>query len=131
MKSAEFDGLDVWIGLGILLVFVLVLVLVAWIRTWGWNDAEGRGKLRGLALPNGSVRSVLALLIVGGFIVFAFIGRGIVGEGEEFTAVLGAWITLTGTVTGFYFGSRTGQSLPTNATNAVEDKKKAEETAEE
>ena len=111
VEGALFDGRAVAIGLGVLLLFVFALVSIAWIRTWGWNDGESRGKLRGLALPNGSVRSVLALLIVGGFIVFAFIGRGIVGEGDEFTAVLGAWITLTGTVTGFYFGSRTGQTL--------------------
>jgi hypothetical protein len=107
----NFDGRDVLIGLGALLLFVVWLLWRAGKRSWDWNDSEGRAKLRGLAQPNGSVRSVLALLIVGGFILFAFIGKGIVGEGDQFTAILGAWITSTGTVTGFYFGSRTGQTL--------------------
>jgi hypothetical protein len=98
-------------GIGLLFLLAFLVMLIAWIRTWGWNDADGRKKLRGLALPNGTVRSVLALLVVGGFILFAFVGRGIVGDNEQFTAILAAWVTLTGAVTGFYFGSRTGQTL--------------------
>jgi hypothetical protein len=98
-------------GIGLLFLLAFLVMLIAWFRTWGWNDADGRKKLRGLALPNGTVRSVLALLVVGGFILFAFLGRGIVGDNEQFTAILAAWVTLTGAVTGFYFGSRTGQTL--------------------
>lgn len=98
-------------GVGLLFFLAFLVMLIAWIRTWGWNDADGMKKLRGLALPNGTVRSVLALLVVGGFILFAFVGRGIVGDNDQFTAILAAWVTLTGAVTGFYFGARTGQTL--------------------
>lgn len=101
-------------GVGALFFLAVLVMVIAWIRTWKWNDKEGKEKLRGLALPNGTVRSVLALLVVGGFILFAFTGKGIVGDNEQFTAVLAAWVTLTGAVTGFYFGSRTGQTLDAN-----------------
>ena len=110
--TPEFGPWAVALGIGILFFLAVLVMVIAWIRTWGWNDTEGRKKLRGLALPNGTVRSVLALLVVGGFILFAFTGRGIVGDNEQFTAVLAAWVTLTGTVTGFYFGSRVGQPNP-------------------
>jgi len=112
--TPEFGPWAVAIGIGVLFFLAVLVMVIAWIRTWGWNDTEGRKKLRGLALPNGTVRSVLALLVVGGFILFAFTGRGIVGDNEQFTAVLAAWVTLTGAVTGFYFGSRVGQTLDTN-----------------
>jgi hypothetical protein len=112
--TPEFGPWAVALGVGVLFFFAVLVMVVAWIRTWKWNDSEGMGKLRGLALPSGTVRSVLALLVVGGFILFAFTGRGIVGDNEQFTAVLAAWVTLTGTVTGFYFGSRVGQTLDTN-----------------
>jgi hypothetical protein len=106
-------------GIGLLFLLAFLVMLIAWFRTWGWNDADSKKKLRGLALPNGTVRSVLALLVVGGFILFAFLGRGIVGDNEQFTAILAAWVTLTGAVTGFYFGSRTGQTLDADPSQVV------------
>ena len=109
--TPAFSAWAVVFGIGALFFLAFLVMLIAWIRTWGWNDAEGMEKLRGLGLPNGTVRSVLALLVVGGFILFAFIGRGIVGDNDQFTAILAAWVTLTGAVTGFYFGARTGQTL--------------------
>ena len=100
-------------GVGLLFLLAFLVMVIAWFRTRGWNDEVGMEKLRGLALPRGTVRAVLALLVVGGFILFAFLGRGIVGDNEQFTAILAAWVTLTGAVTGFYFGARTGQTLDT------------------
>ena len=98
-------------GIGFLFLLAFLVMIIAWWRTWGWNKGKRLKKVRGLGLPNGSVRSILALLIVGGFVLFAFLGRGIVGDNEQFTAILAAWVTLTGAVTGFYFGARTGQTL--------------------
>jgi hypothetical protein len=100
------------IGLIALLLFVAMLFSIAWRRTWRWDDPKGMGsRLRGLGLPSGSTRSVIALLVVGGFVLFAFFGGAVVGDQERFAAILGAWITLTGAVSGFYFGARTGQTL--------------------
>jgi hypothetical protein len=106
-----FSAWAVAYGVGALFLLALLVLIIAWVRTWGWNDEKQMRELRGLGLPNGTVRSVLALLVVGGFILFAFTGRGIVGDNDQFTAILAAWVTLTGAVTGFYFGARTGQTL--------------------
>jgi len=119
VATPAFGPEAVLYGIGALFLLAFLVMLIAWIRTWGWNDADGMKKLRGLALPNGTVRSVLALLVVGGFILFAFVGRGIVGNNEQFTAILAAWVTLTGAVTGFYFGARTGQTLDADPSQAA------------
>jgi hypothetical protein len=119
VATPPFSAWAVAYGIGALFILAFLVMLIAWIRTWGWNDAEGMEKLRGLGLPNGTVRSVLALLVVGGFILFAFIGRGIVGDNDQFTAILSAWVTLTGAVTGFYFGARTGQTLDADPSPVV------------
>ena len=66
---------------------------------------RSRGKsapLRGLNLPNGSVRSMLALMIVGTFVIFLVLG----GDVEQFDNVVSAFGTLTGAVIGFYFAHR-------------------------
>jgi hypothetical protein len=109
--TPTFSAWAVALGIGVLFGLAFLAMVITWIRTWGWSKEEDVKKLRGLALPSGTTRSVLALLVVGGFVLFAFIGRGIVGDGDQYNAIFGAWVTLTGTVTGFYFGSRVGQNL--------------------
>lgn len=109
--TPQFNAQTVALGIGVLFGLAFLSMVIAWWRTWDWKDEEAAQSLRGLALPSGTTRSVLALLVVGGFVLFAFIGRGIVGEGDQYNAVFGAWVTLTGSITGFYFGSRVGQNL--------------------
>ena len=58
--------------------------------------------LRGLNLPQGSVRSMLALLVVGTFVIFLILGH----EVDKFDSVVTAFGTLTGAVIGFYFAHR-------------------------
>jgi len=111
VPTPSFSAWAVALGIGLLFGLAFLVMFIAWRRTWHWNDEEHLERLRGLALPSGTTRSVLALLIVGGFVLFAFIGRGILGAGDQYNAIFGAWVTLTGTVTGFYFGSRVGQNL--------------------
>ena len=53
----------------------------------------------------------LALLIVAAFVVFAFVGDELVTDKEMHATVLTAFVALTGSVTGYYFGARTGQTL--------------------
>ena len=121
VTTPTFSASTVAYGIGALFFLAFLAMVIAWWRTWGWNDVNGLKKLRALGLPNGTVRAVLALLVVGGFILFAFIGRGIVGDNEQFTAILAAWVTLTGTVTGFYFGARTGQTLDSGTEKAGDE----------
>lgn len=61
--------------------------------------------LKGLALPQGSVRSMLALTVVGSFIVFLIFGGVSLPSGTRFTEVVAALTGIAGTIVGFYFGS--------------------------
>lgn len=82
------------VGLGVLGALVLTMYIVSIIRSKDANQPLG--------LPKGSVRALLAVLIVGGFIVFLLLGSNIV----VFDKILSAFATLTGSVIGFYFGHR-------------------------
>ena len=61
--------------------------------------------LRGLALPQGSVRSMLALTVVGSFVVFLTFGGVALPEGTRFTEIVAALTGIAGSIVGFYFGS--------------------------
>lgn len=64
-----------------------------------------------LAIPKGSVRSMMGLLIVGEFVNFLLFGWKTFGtqDSATFNAVLAAFATLSGAVTGFYFGARSSK----------------------
>ncbi len=61
--------------------------------------------LKGLALPQGSVRSMLALTVVGSIVVFLIFGGVSLPSGTRFTDVVAALTGIAGTIVGFYFGS--------------------------
>lgn len=84
----------------VVLAVLLLLLLLAW-RRGEDNPAENRG----LGLPRGSVRSALALLIVGSTINFVLFGAGVAGD--AFGEVAGTLGALSAAVVGFYFGGRT------------------------
>ena len=88
-----------------LLLFV-VLVVLPWLAQRRARRAGG-APLKGLNLPEGSVRSMLALATVGSLVVVAVFG-GMLREElyDRAVTVLG---TLAGPVLGFYFGSRGSQ----------------------
>ena len=110
-------------------LFVLIYVLTV-IRTWNWNNHPSFQSLKGLALPKGSIRGLIAFLVLGGFLLFAFLGIHIfptevikeTADGVKtttkgydaslFNTVLTAFGTLTGAVAGFYFGGRGAQREP-------------------
>jgi hypothetical protein len=112
-------------SLTLLGVFVFIYVLTV-VRTWKWNSNPGFNSLRGLALPSGSIRGLIAFMVIGGFLVFAFFGvnifpteitspDGTITKGYDaslFNTVLTAFGTLTGAVAGFYFGGRGAQPKP-------------------
>ncbi|MDH3601177.1 MAG: hypothetical protein OEU26_16275 [Candidatus Tectomicrobia bacterium] len=110
-----------------LLIFVgfLVLFYVGTLRrTKDWIQGSTDPALKGLALPEGSIRGLLAFMVVGAFVIFVFFGGSVLVKEETktgpdgtvvtrtinselYTAILTAFGTLTGAVTGFYFGGRT------------------------
>ena len=95
-----------------LLAFVLLGLPVG---TWALGRAKPSEK-RGLGLPRGSIRGMLALLIVGSTINFLLFGAEVAGESfGEVAGVLGA---LSASVIGFYFGGRTATSPPKDEPNS-------------
>ena len=61
-------------------------------------------ELRGLNLPRGSLRGILALATIGSFVNVMVLGSPALGD--NFDSVLAAFGTLTGSIVGFYFGTR-------------------------
>lgn len=75
------------------------------------RNSEASAKLKGLNLPEGSIRGMLALISVGSFVIVLVFGSGADGMKEHFDQIVTAFGTLTGAVIGFYFGNRgTGNS---------------------
>lgn len=98
-------GGDIWplvIAESILLFITLVVLpLYAAYKTHVRQDLP----LKGLALPQGSVRSMLALTVVGSFVVFLMFGGVSLPSGTRFTEIVAALTGIAGTIVGFYFGS--------------------------
>lgn len=119
-----------WQALVLLFGIFLIIYGTTVKRTWDWNSNPNYSCLRGLALPNGSIRGLIAFLVIGGFLIFIFVGPKIFitevtvtdASGVEtvttaydehlFTTILSAFSTLTGAIAGFYFGGRESQPIP-------------------
>ena len=69
-------------------------------------SAEGlpNDNRKALNLPDGSIRAMLALMIVGSFVIVLVLGQEAIGD--DFDTVITAFGTLTGAVVGFYFGAQ-------------------------
>lgn len=91
------------IALGAL--FILVLVGLPLITLCVMKNRQDVA-LRGLALPKGSVRSMLALMILGSYMIVIVLGSGTPKIANHFTEILSAQSGIAGAVVGFYFGSR-------------------------
>ena len=94
---------------GVELALVLVVLLGLPMLAHSRKNGEPN-EIRGLGLPRGSVRGMLALLIVGSTINFLLFGSEVVGE--SFGEVVGVLSTLSASVLGFYFGGRTAAPSP-------------------
>lgn len=88
-----------------LLIAILVLAILSPFFAKFFKPENGKNPLRGLGLPSGSVRAILALLIVGSFVNVLVFGSDVFGD--NFEQVITAFGTLAGAVTGFYFAGRT------------------------
>ena len=60
--------------------------------------------LKGLNLPQGSVRAMIAIGIIGSYLITLSVGAFLI-EKELFNIILTAFGSLSGAVIGFYFGS--------------------------
>ncbi len=121
-----------YVSLSVLVGVLLLIYAVAVWRTWNWEQGSKEPPLKGLALPDGSIRGMIAFLLVGAFILFIFFGNDVLSSTSQetktydangkivettttvdttlFTTVLTAFGTLTGAVAGFYFGGRGSQA---------------------
>ena len=95
----------IWTQIGWLLLVGVVAPAYA-----AFAKRKDEKELRGLNLPRGSIRSMLALLIVGSFINILVFGHAL-GK-DMLQIVVPAFSTLAGAVTGFYFGERTATPKP-------------------
>ena len=107
MESGNIWPLLVAEAAVLLIALVALPVYAAW-RAQSHHDLP----LKGLALPEGSVRSMLALTVVGSFVVFLVFGGMALPSGTRFTEIVAALTGIAGTIIGFYFGS--GGSGTTN-----------------
>ena len=100
-----------YVSLAVLAAILAAIYATALWRTQSWKQGGTLPPLRGLALPEGSIRGLIAFLVVGAFVIFVFFGtRSFPEDKDLYTTVLTAFATLTGAVTGFYFGGRGSQA---------------------
>ena len=98
-------------------VLIFLLVVLAGIACWRSRNLDS-SLLRGLALPTGTVRSILALLVVGSYVIFIFFGAPAIHEvmkgstKDIYQQGISAFTGIAGTVLGFYFGSRGATPTP-------------------
>lgn len=93
-----------WTEVGLLILVLVVAPVYASVRSW----SQGSEDLKGLNLPAGSVRAMLALVIVGSFVNILLFGANVFEE--HFEQIVTAFGTLAGAVTGFYFAGRKSDS---------------------
>ena len=111
-QAAENVGSALWSPLVIVECIYIGLILAGGFIVSYFNR-EKSAPLKGLNLPKGSVRSMLALMVVGAFVIFLVLGHNV----EKFDNVISAFGTLTGAVIGFYFahrGAETDTSAPSD-----------------
>lgn len=97
-------------GLVIAESILLVIVLIGYpLLARFWRLPSSPAPPRGLNLPQGSVRSMLALTSVGTLVVVATFGAHAF-TAEQYERVITVLSALAGPILGFYFGSRHAES---------------------
>ncbi len=100
----------------VILVFV-AMPIYSWYVSKNVKSPNDLPKRKGLNLPAGSVRSMIALLVVGSFVNFLIFGESVLAT--HFDKILAAFGTLSGSIIGFYFGNRSAEPLQTGD-NSIE-----------
>lgn len=70
------------------------------------RSGDQQNDSRALNLPRGSIRAMLALAIVGSFVILLVFAPFLAVNASVLDKVIVAFGTLSGAVTGFYFGGR-------------------------
>lgn len=118
--AGELQVLDK-IGLVIAESILLVVVLVVYpVLARAWLPPSAAPP-RGLNLPQGSVRSMLALTSVGTLVVVATFGAHAF-TADQYERVITVLSALAGPILGFYFGSRHAESRRGPATGPAPDR---------
>ena len=110
-NAVSSDAMNCLLFAEIVLVAVVLFILPLLFWLCGRKDPRHFRNARGLGLPRGSVRSMVALLIVGSTVNFLLFGAKAVGD-TSFSEIMAALATLSGSVIGFYFGGRTAAPHP-------------------
>ena len=111
--------------------FVAISLLVlAGLPLMAYGAGRASGELRGLGLPRGSIRGMLALWMVGSyllFLVFApFLATTENFSDEVVDSVLTAFGPLVGAVLAFYFAARSAAPSPTKKLADLAKEERAE-----
>ncbi len=97
------------------IAYIATVLLAGFLCTRFRSNSAESAKLKGMNLPEGTIRSMLALLIVGAFVIFLVLGS----ELENFDKVVTAFGTLAGAVLGFYFAHRGAQPAQNGTTETI------------
>ena len=103
------------------LLLAVVLLVMPLYAVWACKQ-HGPGtvpKLKGLGLPEGSIRGMLAIMSVGSFVILLVLGPAAPEMKEFFDKALAAFGTLTGAIIGFYFGNRGTEAASTTVTSTI------------
>ena len=97
------------------IAYIAIVLLAGFLCTRFRSNGAESTKLKGMNLPEGTIRSMLALLIVGAFVIFLVLGSAL----ANFDKVVSAFGTLAGAVLGFYFAHRGAQPAQNGTTETV------------
>ena len=108
---------DLLLAEAVLFIVVLVLMPLYSLVVAKWRSGAS-ANLKGLNLPEGSIRAMLALMSVGSFIIVLVLGHDVAEMKDNYDQVVTAFGTLTGAIIGFYFGNR-GSTPPPSDTHST------------
>ena len=104
------------------LLFVVLVLMPLYSLGVAKRGSGASANLKGLNLPEGSIRAMLALMSVGSFIIVLVLGHGVTEMKDNYDQVVTAFGTLTGAIIGFYFGNRGSTSPPSDTQPTAGDR---------
>ncbi len=99
------------VSVGVLFLIVLIFIPIYSYFVGECRSDDEKAPLKGLNMPQGSIRGMFALLSICSFLLFLIFGSQTPGVKENFDKILASFGTLTGAIIGFYFGNRGSGNL--------------------